>query len=71
MTAADAPSTFEFLLALSHHLEEGETLAEALSHADDDSAPDPARVSQVEAHLAKMRAGNRAVLAGLQPDDGA
>lgn len=59
--AVQEASTFEFLRGLCHHLQEGESLAEALSHAEGDLQVDPDRVSQTQAHIDRLHATHQSL----------
>ena len=66
------PSTLQFLMSLSQHLREGESLVEALVHADEgeNATATPEKANRLQEKLDQMRAANRASLARLHPDDG-
>lgn len=66
------PSTLEFLMNLSHNLRGGESLADALVHAEEgaQASASPEQANRLQEKLDQMRAANRASLARLHPDDG-
>ena len=70
--AHQEPSTLEFLMNLSHNLRGGESLADALVHAEEgaQASASPEQANRLQEKLDQMRAANRASLARLHPDDG-